>query len=252
MTILKPTRSSPIHTLLHPRDQARELSAALIAGGIWGLISVWRLGSPSWVGPALTLGLLFPPLVLKWRADRRLYGTPAMILSILLITQGLHSIEHAAQWVQYHMLGWPARQAGGLISPLNSEIIHFSWNMIVLGLVIYLFAAGMRGFWMWLLLLWAGAHSAEHVYLFARFLQVIGELQAAGLPLDGAQGLPGVLGANGWLAAQTSTSAGARFLCTIAPGFANAPRLDVHFWWNAGEVLLLLAATQTNGFLERR
>lgn len=73
-------------------------------------------------------------------------------------------------------------------------------------------------------------------------LEAVRELQAAGLPLAGAQGLPGILGRNGWLALQAATSPGAQFLCTLAPGLKNAPRLDVHFWWNAGEVVLLFAA----------
>lgn len=234
-----------IWELLHPRGHARELGAAVVAGALVGALLVWRFGLPSWVGPALTLLLLLPPLALKWRVDYSRLGLPATLLSVLLITQGLHTVEHLAQWVQFHMLGWPAKASGGLISPLNSELIHFSWNMAVLAIALYLFVAGIRNRWMALLLLWASAHSAEHVYLFVRFLAATWELQAAGLPLAMAQGLPGILGRDGWLAAQTPTSGAAKFLCTLAPGLASAPRLDVHFWWNAGEVALLLAAAHT-------
>lgn len=230
--------------LLHPRGQGRTLVVALLAGTLAGILATWRFGLPSWVGPALTLLLFGPPLALKWRADYRLLGLPATVLSILLISQSLHSVEHAAQWVQFHLLGWPPKLAGGLISPLNSEVVHFAWNMAVLTMVVYLFAAGLRNAWMLLLLLWAGAHSAEHIYLFVRFLEASRELQAAGLPLAMAQGLPGVLGRGGWLAGQAATSAPAQFLCTLAPGLAAAPRLDVHFWWNVGEVALLLAAVR--------
>lgn len=238
----RPAPSGQLLELLHPRGHGRGIAAALVAGALLGGLAAWQLGLPSWSAPAMTLGLLLAPLALKWRADRRSLGTPAMVLSILLISQGLHSIEHISQWVQYHLLGWPLKSSGGLISPLNSEIVHFSWNMLVLALIIYLVSAGMRGVWMWLLLLWAGAHTAEHIYLFIRFLGAVWELQAAGLPLDAAQGLPGIIGRGGWLASSAETSASARFLCNIAPGLANAPRLDVHFWWNAGELALLIAA----------
>lgn len=235
---------SPLWTLLHPRGQARELAAALLAGAVWGWLAMWRMGLPGWVGPALTLTLLALPLALKWRADRRLLGTPAMVFSVLLITQGLHTVEHLAQWAQHHLLGWPAKAAGGLISPLNAEIVHFTWNLAVLAVVIYLLGAGQRSLWMWLLLVWATAHTAEHTYLFARYLAAVQELRAVGLPLAGAQGLPGILGNNGWLATQAATSPEARFICTALPGLASASRLDVHFGWNAGELVLLLAAAQ--------
>jgi hypothetical protein len=230
--------------LLHPRGRSREIGAALLAGSLWGIV-LWRAGLPGWSGPALTLILLSLPLTLKWCSDWRRLGAPATVLSILLVTQTLHSIEHAAQWVQFHLLGWPAKAAGGLISPLNAEVVHFTWNMAVLVAVIYLLAAGVRNGWMWLLLLWATAHSAEHAYMFVRYLEAVRELQAAGLPLAGAQGLPGILGQGGWLAVQVATSPTAQFLCSFAPGLKEAPRLDVHFWWNAGEVALLLIAVHT-------
>jgi hypothetical protein len=230
--------------LLHPRGRSRELGLALLAGALWGIV-LWRAGLPGWSGPALTLLLLSMPLALKWRSDWRRLGAPATVLSILLVMQTLHSIEHAAQWVQFHLLGWPVQAAGGLISPLNAEVVHFTWNMAVLAAVIYLITAGMRNRWMWLLLIWATAHSLEHTYMFIRYLEAVRELQAAGLPLAGAQGLPGILGREGWLAVQATTSPAAQFLCSLAPSLKEAPRLDVHFWWNAGEVGLLLLAAHT-------
>lgn len=241
-----PAGRNQLFALLQPQGQTPAIGAALLTGVLLSILMA-RSGLPAWAGPALTLALLAPPLLLKWRADQQEFGTPAMLLSILLIAQGLHTVEHAAQWVQYHLLGWPARAAGGLISPLNSELIHFSWNVMVLLLVIYLLAAGMRNPWMWLLLIWASAHTAEHIYLFIRFLEAVQQLRMAGLPLDAAQGLPGILGRDGWLATSSASSAGAQFICTIAPGLSSAPRLDIHFWWNAGEIVLLLAAAAHGG-----
>ena len=105
------------------------------------------------------------PAVRKWRQDQRRLGTSAMVLSILLITQSLHTVEHIAQWVQFYLLAWPLKASSGLISPLNAEIVHFSWNLAVLLAVIWLVESGLRNRWMWLLLLWAGAHTVEHTYM---------------------------------------------------------------------------------------
>lgn len=51
-----------------------------------------------------------------------------------------------------------------------------------------------------------------------------------------------MLGTNGWLAQNASTNAFAGFICQLAPAVETTPRLDVHFWWNVGEVLLLALA----------
>jgi hypothetical protein len=201
-----------------------------------------RLRAPLWAVVVIVLGLLLIPALRKWQADRAQFGTPVMVLSVLLATQSVHTVEHLAQWVQFHLLGWPLAAASGLISPLNAEVVHFTWNVAVLGAVIYVLIAGLRNRWMWLLLIWATAHTAEHTYMFVRYLQELQRLAGAGLPLVAAQGLPGFFGQGGWLA---TTGQGLRplaFLCTLSPGLTVAPRLDVHFWWNVGEVVLLLLA----------
>jgi hypothetical protein len=99
---------------------------------------------------------------------------------------------------------------------------------------------------MWLLLIWAAAHTAEHAYLFGNYLLEIQRLASEGLPLSAAQGLPGFFGRGGWLAGNTPATGPVAFLCNLAPGLINAPRLDVHFWWNLGEIGLLIAAAHTS------
>jgi hypothetical protein len=169
-----------------------------------------------------------------------------MVLSILLVTQSLHTVEHLAQWIQYYLLAWPLKASSGLISPLNAEIVHFSWNMAVLVVVIWLVESRLRNRWMWLLLLWAGAHTAEHTYMFVNYVQEVQRLASQGLPLNAAQGLPGFFGRNGWLAANLPAAGPVAWLCQLAPGLTSAPRLDVHFWWNLGEIGLLLTAAHTS------
>jgi hypothetical protein len=240
---IDPGRS--VLALLHPRRQEWLFAGLLVAGLAAGWLGTARWSMPLWAAVALAFGLLLYPAARKWRVDRQELGTPAMVLSILLATQGFHTIEHVAQWLQYHLLGWPLKASSGLISPLNAEIVHFTWNWAVLLVVAYLLLAGIRNRWMWLLLAWASAHSAEHTYMFINYLDEVERLASQGLPISGAQGLPGFLGRGGWLAANAPTGGPVGFLCTIAPGLTDAPRLDVHFWWNMGEVVLLLLAAHT-------
>lgn len=237
--------SGSLLSLLNPNGQLPLALYAAATGLLFGWLSVTRLAAPLWAAAALVVGLLAYPAARKWRVDRERLGTPAMVLSVLLVTQGLHTVEHVTQWVQYHLLGWPLQASSGLISPLNAEVVHFSWNVAVLLVVVYLLSAGLRNPWMWLLLVWATAHTAEHTYLFARYLQEVQRLAEAGLPLGGAQGLPGFFGVGGWLAAAVPASGPVAWLCALVPGLTEAPRLDVHFWWNVGEIGLLLLAADT-------
>jgi hypothetical protein len=75
--------------------------------------------------------------------------------------------------------------------------------------------------------------------LFVRHLQVLGELKTMGVTTVTAQGLPGILGRDGWLARSPYTQF--TFLCSV-PGLTTAVRLDVHFWWNVVETALALCA----------
>jgi hypothetical protein len=239
-----PQRTSrvPLLTLIHPRDSSRLFLTLFLVGILLGWLAVTQLSLPVWAAVVITLGLLLYPATRKWWADGQQWGRSVMILSILLATQGFHTIEHLAQWIQYHILHWPLKASSGLISPLNAEIIHFSWNWMVLLIVGYLLSSGQRNRWMWLLLIWVIAHTAEHTYMFSNYLAEVERLSRLGLPLSSAQGLPGVLGKGGWLAANAAASGPLAFICTLAPALMNAPRLDIHFWWNAGEIVLLLVA----------
>lgn len=237
---------NPSILLLHPRGQARLFSTMLFAGLLLGWLSMTRLSVPLWSAAVAGLALLATPAILKWSKDREHWGTPTMVLSVLLATQTLHTVEHLAQAIQYHLLGWPLKASSGIISPLNAEIVHFTWNSAVLLTIIYLLAAEARNRWMWLLLIWAAAHTAEHTYMFINYLQEVERLSSSGLPVNAAQGLPGFLGKGGWLATQGITASPIAWLCTIVPSLTTAPRLDVHFWWNMGEVALLLPAAHAS------
>jgi hypothetical protein len=225
--------------LINPHEQTRKMVILLAIGGAAAVAAMYWWDIPLWGATVLVLLMLLAPAILKWRGDLRRFGATAMVISILLAMQGFHSIEHAAQLIEYHVLNWPMRLSSGLISAANAEWIHFIWNWIVLAVVVYLLRAGMRNPWAWLLLAWSLAHSLEHTYLFMRYLEVLTELRRMGVTNVPAQGLPGILGRDGWLASSAATQG--TFLCRL-PGLTTAPRLDIHFWWNTGETTLMIMA----------
>lgn len=227
----------PLMRLLHPRQFARPTVVALAVGFVLSGLAVTLLNWPLWTATALVLAILLPVGVQKWRDDRRRYGTTIMWLSVLLTVQGVHTIEHLVQWGQYHLLYQTMRESNGLLSPANAEWVHFVWNWFVLAVVVVLMVGGMRNGWMWLLLVVAGFHAVEHSYTFIRYQLIFGELRALGVVDVTPQGLAGIVGRDGWLARSDLTRN--TILCTI-PGLTTAVRLDIHFWWNAAEIVLLM------------
>lgn len=229
----------PLLRLLNPKQHTRFVLISLAVGLIASYTAVALGWLPLWAATAMTLLILLPAGVLKWSDDRRRYGTTIMILSILLTAQGLHTVEHLVQWSQYHILYWTMRQSNGLLSPANAEWVHFTWNWLVLIAVVVLMARGMRNGWMWVLLAVAAFHTIEHSYTFIRYQMILRELTAMDVLNATAQGLPGIVGRDGWLARSEWTRG--TWICTI-PGLTTAVRLDIHFWWNVIELTPLVFA----------
>ncbi len=205
----------------------------LVAVVLWGT-AVWRAGLPTWGATSIAAAVLGVPLALKWHDDWHRFGAVIAVLSIVLVVQALHMVEHVIQVVQFYGLAWSPARSGGLISSLNVEWVHFIWNWLVVTAILYVMRGGVRNRWAWLLLMWAVAHSIEHTYLFVRYLQLRQALLAFGIPEPQvAQALPGLLGRDGLL--------GQTLNCQL-PGLTTSSRVTVHFWWNAGEMTLLLCA----------
>jgi hypothetical protein len=232
-------RRFPVLALLNPGRLAPAVAVSLAAGLAAGWAVYRYFNLPLWVITMVVLLALLPVGIVKWREDRRRYGATVMLLSIILVTQGVHTIEHIVQWAQYYLLLMPARQSTGLLSAANAEWVHFVWNWGVLLVVLALVRGGVRNFWTALLLGVTIAHTLEHTYLFVRHLIVLSELQQLNVYTVRAQGLAGIFGRDGWLARSPATQG--TFLCTL-PGLTTAMRLDVHFWWNVIEMALLLGA----------
>ncbi|ABQ91260.1 hypothetical protein [Roseiflexus sp. RS-1] len=239
-------RRPPLLDLIDLRSQTLPFALLLTLSIAGSIVAVTLVRVLLWQATAGALLVILPPALLKWRDDARRYGVPAMTLCVLLALQGFHTIEHIAQWTQYHILRWPSFRSNGLLSAANSEWVHFVWNWGFLLVCVYLVHAGMRGWWGWLLLGVAAFHTLEHTYLMWRFQVTLRELGALGITDLQPQGLPGFFGRDGWLA--TSDMTQNTFLCRL-PGFATAPRIDVHFWWNVIEMTFLLPAA--NDFARR-
>lgn len=243
MNTALPVRSNaprfPLFDLLSPRSRTPLVVASLALGVLVGWASVRFLAQPLWVAALAAVAILLPVGALKWHDDAAHFGRTLMLLSILLTAQGAHTIEHIVQWVQYNILMLPARQSSGIVSPANAEWVHFIWNTWVLIMVLLLVKGGMRNLWAGLLLGVVIAHSIEHTYTFVRYLQVLEELRQMGVTNVTAQGLPGIIGRDGWLARSPLTQG--TILCSL-PGLTTAIRLDVHFWWNVIEMALLVMA----------
>ncbi len=227
--------------LLDLRAQWRPFVLFLLVGGAIGGLAMALLATPLWIATAGTLAGLLVPLVAKWNDDRLRYGQPAMVLSILVYLQAFHTFEHIVQWFQYHILRWPSFVSSGLLSAANAEWVHFVWNWGFLAVAAYMFLNGMRNRWAVLLLVWSTAHTLEHSYMMVRYLDTLHQLGALGVSGVAAQGLPGIIGRDGWLATADATQN--TLLCRL-PGLTTAVRLDVHFWWNVGEIGLLLPAAE--------
>ena len=229
----------PVVALLNPGRLAPAVAASFAAGlaAAWAVFHFFDF--PLWTMTLVVLLALLPVGIIKWRDDLHRYGTTVMLLSVILVAQGVHTLEHVTQWVQYYILYLPARQSNGLLSAANAEWVHFVWNWAVLIIVIALLRGGMRNFAAALLVGVAAAHTFEHTYMFIRHLWVLSELHRMDVYTVTAQGLPGIIGRDGWFARSALTKD--TFLCSL-PGLTTAMRLDVHFWWNLVEMILLLAA----------
>ncbi len=236
----QPKPSSPVLSLLNPRETTKWFALTVPIGLLCGAFGITFMKFPLWAAVLALLVAVMPALVIKWRADGMKYGKRIMLISILLTAQGLHSVEHIAQWAEYHVFNFTLRQSNGLLSPANAEWVHFVWNWVVLFAIIAIIASGMRNIWAWILLFVAVTHTIEHSYSFIRYLQILSELGSMGVTNISAQGLPGILGRDGWLARSPLTQG--TIWCGI-PGLTTAERLDLHFWWNVIEMTFTVLAS---------
>ena len=139
------------------------ISTAIIAASWvlnWALWGVGLLILAAW------MPLVFSTMSALYRLDRWL-----ALLYLLVAGQAAHMIEHLAQMVQIHILGWSGPQASGIIGALNVEWVHLIWNSWVLLLCMLLLYAFRRNPWVWMLFFFAIYHEAEHVYIVSIYIK---------------------------------------------------------------------------------
>jgi hypothetical protein len=235
-----------LRTIFDLRAEWILVIVGVIVGGLFGYLALINK-YPAWIQAACVITGILPAYSRHVVVIYAKHGWWSATLTMLVAAQSFHGVEHLVQWVQYHILRWPFFKASGIISAANAEWVHFGWNWIVLIIMIVLVVGGLRNPFAYLMIAWTVAHTAEHTYLMWRYLQALQELAALGTPEVSAQGLPGFFGRDGWIA--TSDVTRNSFVCRL-PGFTTAVRLDVHFWWNVGETILLILAT--NATLRQR
>lgn len=230
-----PADRPSLRSLLGPGRYTLPFLIAAAIAALLGAWLAWQARMPIWGTTLAVVGVLAVPMALKWHDDLRRFGLAATALGVLLVLQAFHTLEHIVQVIQYYVLDRPPALSYGLLSSLNAEWVHFSWNWTVVALVIFLYVKGIRNGWAKLLIVYSVLHGLEHTYMLVRYYVVLQEMAQLGVaPLPVASGLPGVLGRDGLLALSA--------FCGRIPGLTTAPRVAVHFWWNAGEITLLALA----------
>jgi hypothetical protein len=220
---------------------AGALSTGFVVFGTTLLAIAWlaRSEPTMYAGAGATAsGSLLPVIVLAARGKIGALSAAAKAVGALFILQLLHTIEHVVQLTQVYRLDRPGMSSQGIVSTLNVEWVHFSWNWIVLGVLVWAGLRGVRTRWSAPLVVWVAAHTAEHSYMLVNYLAMTRRLDRLGLPRFAvAEVLPGFLGRDGWLALNRP-----EWRTTLGP-LVSAPRVTVHFWWNVGELALLALVT---------
>lgn len=144
---------------------------------------------------------------------------------VLLVGQSVHFVEHIAQVIQIHLLGFDVSQAHGIIGQLDLEWTHFLFDAAWAPLCVYTLLVIYRKSnpWLWVLAGVAGWHAAEHVAIMRVYL---GWASWQGSFLwTGIVGSPGLLASGGAIG-----------------GGLPLSRPDLHFIYNAIEETLILIA----------
>jgi len=209
-------RGVPTHVLV--------ITGVVAVGGVLlGIVQGW----PAWAMGLVFIAATAPVFTMETAWTWRHYGWLGLFY-LLIITQGGHVIEHVAQVTQIHVLGTPKPEARGIISGLDVEWVHVTWNTWVLVAVVALTIRFRRNPWMWVGLAFAVWHETEHLYIMTQYLST------------GLAGHPGLLSQGG-----------------VVSGGLPITRPDLHFYYNVVETTPLVIAfiaqlrTTYDAWLER-
>ncbi|HEY7348687.1 MAG TPA: cyclic nucleotide-binding domain-containing protein [Ktedonobacterales bacterium] len=88
------------------------------------------------------------------------------LFEILIVTQGLHFIEHIAQIIEVDVIGWPRSLSRGIIGNLDAEYVHFFFDtFLLIGTSVLLFGKFRRNIPLWIAWVVAVWHTIEHWYI---------------------------------------------------------------------------------------
>lgn len=135
------------------------------------------------------------------------------LFGTLVASQLGHVVEHIVQVFQIHVLDMRAPDARGLLSPLDTEWVHFLWNDWILVAIALLLVAYPAIRSLWIAAAFSTWHAIEHAYLVSGYL------------VTGLSGQPGLLAAGG-----------------LIGGGLPLSRPDLHLLYNLAEVIPLLIA----------
>jgi hypothetical protein len=211
--------------------------------------AAWYTKSASLMNAAAgvsTVGLAWVPVALAMQRRLASMSRGKLLLGLVLIVQGMHTVEHLVQIIESYRLDYPPVRSLGIVSSLNVEWVHFGWNWIAWAGMAVAWFLGVRSWAMTLLIVWLSAHTLEHTYMLIRYLEVMRQMDRLKLPkLGSSEVLPGVLGRDGWLSLHAPSTR--RWLGPLT----SAPRVAIHLWWNVGEVAFMILACAVKAQSER-
>lgn len=136
-----------------------------VAASWLGMVATIILHYPLWVIGIVTFLPWVPILCSEALWKYRHYAWFALF-EILLVAQSLHMIEHFAQLIEVDVVGWPRALSTGIIGTLNVEYVHFTFDtFLLIGTAILLFGKFRRNIALWIALIVAIWHAAEHWYI---------------------------------------------------------------------------------------
>ena len=162
-----------------------------------GMIASVILGYPLWVIGLVTVLPWIPILFAESLWKYKHYKWFALF-GVLILTQCLHFVEHIAQIVEVDIVGWPRLLSTGILGSLDLEIVHFTFDTVLLIMTTILLFGKFRWnipLWIaWVVAIW---HTAEHWYITYFFLFDYKNYLPP--PAPGLHGREGLLGAGGLL-----------------------------------------------------
>ncbi|SRR6266516_2144217 len=190
------------------------------------LMCAWMLW---WVAALLLLA--WAPIALQWTFSNWLHRPALGLFCMLIALQSPHMVEHVAQMIEIHILGWNLAISHGVLGQfLDTEWLHFMFDTMLIPYCTIMLLAMFVGrprhtidpvtrdtafrptCWLVVLLPVALWHAAEHVVILAFYLRT------------GIVGSPGLLAHGGLL----------------FHGASPIARPDLHFLYNAIETAVMI------------